>query len=209
LVVILAVSPIGFAPALRTEANIPPIAIAAVAPEITSTSSEVPPSELTKPSSWWEKNREPITAAVIKVFGVTSKALEMVPLAEPAAKAFEHAKSVLEEIQVSLMLGKRSPVIYTDERAKTTAILGKCRCRTRSDSANEPHHRHSRTMRAAMAVRQATANQHVAGVSALSPVPSCELTSAGTSRVLAILGVTMAQSRGRTESSMPAVSPRS
>jgi hypothetical protein len=121
----LAVSPIGFAPALRTEANVPPIAIAAVAPEITSTTSGVPPSELTKPSSWWEKNREPITAAVIKVFGVTSKALEMVPLVEPAAKAFEHARSALEEIQVSAIIDERSPVICTDERANPLAILGK------------------------------------------------------------------------------------
>jgi hypothetical protein len=41
-------------------------------------------------------------SSVINVFGVTSKVLEMVPLAEPAAKAFEHAASVLEEVQVFL-----------------------------------------------------------------------------------------------------------
>jgi hypothetical protein len=39
-------------------------------------------------------------SSVTKVLGVTSKVLEMVPLAEPAAKAFEHAASVLEEVQV-------------------------------------------------------------------------------------------------------------
>jgi hypothetical protein len=60
-----------------------------------------------------------------------------------------------------------------------------------------------------MVVGQAAANQQVAGVSALSPVPECELISAGISRVSAMLGVNMAQSRGRTESSMPAVSPKS
>jgi hypothetical protein len=44
-------------------------------------------------------------SSVTKVLGVTSKVLEMVPLAEPAAKAFEHAASVLEEVQVSVFLG--------------------------------------------------------------------------------------------------------
>jgi hypothetical protein len=64
-------------------------------------------SQRTKLSQWWETHREGIVSSVTKVLGVTSKVLEMVPLAEPAAKAFEHAASVLEEVQVSVFLGNR------------------------------------------------------------------------------------------------------
>jgi hypothetical protein len=69
-------------------------------------------SRRTKLSQWWETHREGIVSSVTKVLGVTSKVLEMVPLAEPAANAFEHAAKVLEEIQVSVFLGTRRRSFY-------------------------------------------------------------------------------------------------
>jgi hypothetical protein len=102
---------------IGAEANVPNITISTATPEITSNTIEVPSSQLTKLSHWWELHREGIVSAVIKVFGVTSKALELVPLAEPAAKAFEHAASILEEVQVFVTLCEWSPVAFTDEWA--------------------------------------------------------------------------------------------
>jgi hypothetical protein len=82
------------------EANIPAVVVATVSPEPTSSAVEAPSSRRPKLFQWWEQNRDGVLSSVIKVFGVTSKVLELVPLAEPAAKAFEHAASVLEEVQV-------------------------------------------------------------------------------------------------------------
>jgi hypothetical protein len=73
-----------------------------------------PSSKRTNLFEWWETHREGIVSSVTKVLGVTSKVLEMVPLAEPAAKAFEHAASVLEEVQVHVIPGGRLPTIYTE-----------------------------------------------------------------------------------------------
>jgi hypothetical protein len=111
------VPPTESTPTIGAEANVPNTTVSTATPEITSTTIEVPSSQITKLSHWWELHREGIVSAVIKVFGVTSKALELMPLAEPAAKAFEHAASILEEVQVSVTLGERSPVVCTDERA--------------------------------------------------------------------------------------------
>jgi hypothetical protein len=80
-------------------------------------------------------------SSVTKVLGVTSKVLEMVPLAEPAAKAFEHAASVLEEVQVPFFPGVSSPMVYTDKRANVQAILGEYRHHQRSDSSSGAHSR--------------------------------------------------------------------
>jgi hypothetical protein len=80
-------------------------------------------------------------SSVSKVLGVTSKVLEMVPLAEPAAKAFEHAASVLEEVQVYVFPGGLSPTIYTEECVNPAEILGKRRHYPRSDSASGAHPR--------------------------------------------------------------------
>jgi hypothetical protein len=104
---LLTVPPVGSVPVVCTETNLPSISIAEVAPETMSTAIQVPSSQLTKLSQWWGLHREGITASVIKVFGVTSKVLELVPLAEPAAKAFEHAASILEDVQVLVILGER------------------------------------------------------------------------------------------------------
>jgi hypothetical protein len=41
--------------------------------------------------------------SVINVFEVTSKVLELVPSAEPAAKAFERAANMLENVQVAAL----------------------------------------------------------------------------------------------------------
>jgi hypothetical protein len=90
---------------IRAEANLPSIAITAVSPEATSTVVAAPLPQLNKLSQWWELHREDILTSVIKVFGVTSKVLELVPLAETAAKVFENAAKVLEEVQVPVLLG--------------------------------------------------------------------------------------------------------
>jgi hypothetical protein len=90
---------------IRADANLPSIAITGVAPEATSSTVATPSSQLNKLSQWWELHREDILRSVIKVFGVTSKVLGVVPLAETAAKVFENAAKVLEEVQVPVSLG--------------------------------------------------------------------------------------------------------
>jgi hypothetical protein len=104
--------------------------------------------------------------SVIRVFETTSKVLELVPLAEPAAKVFENAASVLEEVQVSVLHSGPLPMICTDERTNPSAILGECRRRSRFDSANGTHPRRSSRMRASVTASHATAHQQTAGVGA-------------------------------------------
>jgi hypothetical protein len=103
----LAVAPaLESAPVIHADASLPSIAITAVAAEATSsTVTAAPSSQLNKLSQWWESHREGILTSVIKVFGVTSKVLELVPLAETAAKVFENAAKVLEEVQVPVFFG--------------------------------------------------------------------------------------------------------
>jgi hypothetical protein len=84
-------------------ANLPSIAIPPVAPETESSTIAAPSPQRTNLAQWWDLHRDDIVSSVVKVFGVTSKVLELVPLAEPAAKAFEHAASVLEVVQVNVV----------------------------------------------------------------------------------------------------------
>jgi hypothetical protein len=91
--------------AIPAEANPPFTTITTVVPEATSTTIVIPSPRLTTLSQWWESHREGILTSVIKVFGVTSKVLELMPLAETAAKVFENAAKVLEEVQVPVSLG--------------------------------------------------------------------------------------------------------
>jgi hypothetical protein len=86
------------APAIGVEPNLPSIAITAAAG---TTLIAAPPSQRAKLSQWWEQNRDDIMSSVIMVFEVTSKVLELVPAAQPAAKAFEYAASMLENVQVA------------------------------------------------------------------------------------------------------------
>jgi hypothetical protein len=110
------------------EANVPAVVVTTVSAEPASSAIEAPSSQRAKLSQWWEKNRDGILASVIKVFGVTAKVLELVPLAEQAAKAFEHAASVLEEVQV-VFFGDYSRSVYTDKPVNPPAIVGECGCR--------------------------------------------------------------------------------
>jgi hypothetical protein len=157
--------PLESIPAIPAEANPPADTITTLAPEATSTTITVPSTQLTKLSQWWELHREGILTSVIKVFGVTSKVLELVPLAETAAKVFENAAKVLEEVQVPFFLDGPSPTIFTDELANSPAVVGECRRRPRLDSANGAHHYRSQTMRAATTASHAKANRQAAGVS--------------------------------------------
>jgi hypothetical protein len=117
--------------------------VTTVPPASASSAIEAPSSQLAKLSQWWEQNRDGISSSVIKAFGVTSKVLELVPLAEPAAKVFENAAKVLEEVQVPVFLGGLSPTVCTDKRANLPAIVGECRRRPRFDSANGAHRHRS------------------------------------------------------------------
>jgi hypothetical protein len=157
--------PLESIPAIPADANPSANTITTLAPEATTTTITVPSTRLTKLSQWWESHREGILTSVVEVFGVTSKVLEMVPLAETAAKVFENAAKVLEEVQVPFFLDGPSPTILTDELANSAAVVGEYRRRPRLDSANGAHPHRSQTMRAAATASHAKANRQVAGVS--------------------------------------------
>jgi hypothetical protein len=150
-----------------TEANVPSVlVVTTVSPEYASSKMQAPSSQRVKLSQWWEQNQNDVLSSVIKVFGVTSNVLELVSLAEPAAKVFENAAKVLEDVQVPAFLSGLSPTVCTDKRANLPAIVGECRRCPRSDSANGAHRRRSQRIRAAATASHATANRQVAGVSA-------------------------------------------
>jgi hypothetical protein len=134
--------PLESAPGIPAEANPPSTTITTAAPETTSTTIAAPSPHHSKLSQWWELHRDGIMTSVIKVFEVTSKVLDMAPLAKPATKAFENAAKVLEEVQVFAFLGGLFSTVCIDERANS-ANLGECRHRPRFDSENGAHHRRS------------------------------------------------------------------
>jgi hypothetical protein len=79
--------------------------LAAVSSSISTQASQSSPAQenigtSTSLADWWKTHRSGIISSVEKVFKVTAKVLELVPLAEPAVKAFETAGEVLEEVQV-------------------------------------------------------------------------------------------------------------
>jgi hypothetical protein len=110
------VPPIESTPTLRSEADSPSINLPTPASDTAPFTIALISPKRTKLSQWWEAHRDGIVSSVIKVFEVTSKVLEMVPLAEPGAKAFEHAAGVLEEVQVcEIFLGSSLLMVCTHE----------------------------------------------------------------------------------------------